>query len=358
MLAAMAIRRGYSLTTWFKIPEQGLNSLEILAQGSAVNLAMREGSNPVFLTSARLTQPWTFPDHYPQEWLKFVDLSHCSYTLEMRDLENGEVLSQYALDRDSLHNSSRLDVAALTIANVDESRFLLDQKSSLGVAPVKLSLDPLEVTHHFGGPSRALFSVAGHAIMDNGGGTTASNKLLTPCTMSECRFVATSDEAARGLLMASEALSPACNGAGVFLDKAAQDEIGVDGYEIEKEDLRSGHCGAGVCSEDEGSLISCVGIIEGEALNSELADMEGDAGPVGWVTVASSAAIRTWLSGEEDKKVDPPPALEESPHWNEEHRKVEATTASVDNSIEDEEDEELFEQQVLRLKAMMKREEK
>jgi hypothetical protein len=297
---------------------------------------MQEGANPVFLTSARLTQvlkvfvlqetatltkplqtcfidhqPWAFPDHFPQQWLQFVNLQNCSYTLEVRDTATGGVLTQYALDVDSLFNSSRLEVAALSLTNADENRFRADQAGEMGLVAAQLSPKPLEATHHFGGPSRALFTAVGHDV-DAEDGSSSSSSVLKLHTQRRCRFLATKDKESRGLLMTPFKISPGYNGGGVYLDtkesdpeeeEEANQEIGGGGeqaiYAMEKraEEERAQH----ISAQDGCGL--CFGIVEGEVVEKEMtADMADDPENGSCVSVASSTAIRAWLSGEEEEE--------------------------------------------------------
>lgn len=54
----MLRQKAVSLTTWFKVPELGMSSFEILSQGSAVVVAMKKGSSPIFLAADRTARPF------------------------------------------------------------------------------------------------------------------------------------------------------------------------------------------------------------------------------------------------------------------------------------------------------------
>jgi hypothetical protein len=69
-------RRVLALTSWFKIPEQGMKRFEVLSQASAVSIAMKPGTSPMFLTTSHSTSPWDWTVYYPQEWLTFVKPEH------------------------------------------------------------------------------------------------------------------------------------------------------------------------------------------------------------------------------------------------------------------------------------------
>ena len=73
----------FSLSSWFKVPEQGMQRFEILARASAFPVVQQDGEL-AFVTSAHTCCPWKFPNYYADDWLQFVDERHTRYTVEIR----------------------------------------------------------------------------------------------------------------------------------------------------------------------------------------------------------------------------------------------------------------------------------
>lgn len=107
-------RLSVSISTWFRIPEQGMADHEILCRASAFFIRSKDSKYPSklhLLTASHVVAPWRFPKYYKDEWLSHVNQNHTKYSLEIRD-EDGEITAETALSPDSFHHSSR-DLAVL-----------------------------------------------------------------------------------------------------------------------------------------------------------------------------------------------------------------------------------------------------
>ena len=78
-----------SLSSWFCVPEQGMQDMDILCRSSAFVLPVhnkekfKEKSLHV-ITCSHVVAPWKWPKYYPAEWLQAVNESHTYYTVEVR----------------------------------------------------------------------------------------------------------------------------------------------------------------------------------------------------------------------------------------------------------------------------------
>ena len=72
----------FSLSSWFKVPEQGMQRFEILARASAFPVTQQNGEL-AFVTSAHACCPWRFPNYYADDWLQFVDERHTPVALSV-----------------------------------------------------------------------------------------------------------------------------------------------------------------------------------------------------------------------------------------------------------------------------------
>lgn len=125
-----------SISTWFRIPEQGMADHEILCRASAFFIRSKHTKYPYklhLLTASHVVAPWRFPKYYKDEWLSLVNQNHTNYSLEIRD-EFGEITAETALSSDSFHHSSR-DLAVLHLDDEDSAMRMFE---NFGVEPQDL----------------------------------------------------------------------------------------------------------------------------------------------------------------------------------------------------------------------------
>ena len=103
-----------SISTWFRVPEEGMADFEILCRASAFLVRSKNPQYPAkfhLLTASHIVAPWRFPKYYPDEWLRYVNQNHTQYTLEIRD-DHGVMLGTSSILASTHHHSSR-DLAVL-----------------------------------------------------------------------------------------------------------------------------------------------------------------------------------------------------------------------------------------------------
>ena len=103
-----------SISTWFRVPEEGMTEFEILCRASAFLVRSKNPKYPAkfhLLTASHVVAPWRFPKYYPDEWLRYVNQNHTQYTLEIRD-DHGVMLGTASILGNTLHHCTR-DLAVL-----------------------------------------------------------------------------------------------------------------------------------------------------------------------------------------------------------------------------------------------------
>ena len=103
-----------SISTWFRVPEEGMTEFEILCRASAFLVRSKNPKYPAkfhLLTASHVVAPWRFPKYYPDEWLQYVNQNHTQYTLEIRD-DHGVMLGTASILGNTLHHCTR-DLAVL-----------------------------------------------------------------------------------------------------------------------------------------------------------------------------------------------------------------------------------------------------
>jgi hypothetical protein len=103
-----------SISTWFRVPEEGMADFEILCRASAFLVRSNNPQYPAkfhLLTASHVVAPWRFPKYYPDEWLRYVNQNHTQYTLEIRD-DHGVMLGTSSILASTHHHSSR-DLAVM-----------------------------------------------------------------------------------------------------------------------------------------------------------------------------------------------------------------------------------------------------
>jgi hypothetical protein len=117
-----------SISTWFRIPEQGMAYQEILCRASAFFIRSKNSKYPYklhLLTASHVVAPWRFPKYYKDEWLSYVNQNHTNYSLEIRD-EDGKITAETSLLSDSFHHSSR-DLAVLHLDDEDYATRMIEK---------------------------------------------------------------------------------------------------------------------------------------------------------------------------------------------------------------------------------------
>ena len=115
-----SLQHCYSLSTWFQLPEQGMQQHEILARCSAFPLLSPAG-RLCFVTSAHSCCPWRYREYFPDAWLEFVRPHHCRYTLEIR-APDGRALCEYRLGPAAPLRHPTRDVAVLRLEDEEAAR--------------------------------------------------------------------------------------------------------------------------------------------------------------------------------------------------------------------------------------------
>jgi hypothetical protein len=230
-----------------------MKSWEVLARGSAVSVAMKDGASPVFLTSGRTAAPFNWQRLFPAaEWLKHVRHEHCRYILSVPG-------HSFELAADSLLHHPSLDVAAMSLEPQVEKEYaaaggpILSSRLDSGIAS-----EGLDVVMHGWSVNRE----------ENNASIDETTRLFeqTRSPVSETGVVL-SATAERGLVRTKQALSPGVSGGGVF------------------------DCG------DDPRLL---GIWEGPLISDGNDDGAGSISgetPVFFSTFVAAAEIRRWLSG-------------------------------------------------------------
>jgi hypothetical protein len=97
------------------------------------------------ISSSHVISPWQWPNYYQQDWLKQVQLEHCSYTLDVYDMDtsNGsnatpKSLAKLPLNPYPIHHPAEMDVAIMHLQGEDSA---LKTLQSFGVEPLYLRSD-------------------------------------------------------------------------------------------------------------------------------------------------------------------------------------------------------------------------
>jgi hypothetical protein len=176
-----------SITSWFRVPEQGMKEFEVLSRASAFLVKSRFNGQgpgakfrfplgkqrseddglyaetnevvsqlrnnnskdleiPTFLpkfhvvTASHVVSPWLWPKYYPEQWLQYVDARHTHYTVELRD-EQGVFITQSECIPITYHHPHR-DLAVLHLDDEDENVNTLQE---LGYSIPELLLPPTDI---------------------------------------------------------------------------------------------------------------------------------------------------------------------------------------------------------------------
>jgi hypothetical protein len=98
--------RSVSITTWFRLPDQGMKNYEFLSRGTAfaVNIAaildtVSKATDPLLFVSAKhATHPFLCRHVYKEEWLQYVCEENVLRTVELCEEGTGDVIMRSVLD--------------------------------------------------------------------------------------------------------------------------------------------------------------------------------------------------------------------------------------------------------------------
>ena len=100
------------------------------------------------VSSSHVISPWKWPNYYQQDWLRQVKLEHCSYTLDVFDMDTStgaaapKSLAKLPLNPYPIHHpTDNMDVAIMHLQGEDSA---LKTLRSLGVEPLHLRSDDRE----------------------------------------------------------------------------------------------------------------------------------------------------------------------------------------------------------------------
>ncbi|GMH98223.1 hypothetical protein TrVE_jg14262 [Triparma verrucosa] len=107
----------YALTSWFRLPSQGMKSYEILSRASCFLLNPSETTKiestkevpPIVLTSQHVIRPFHFPKYYPEPWIQFISQSDIKIFLEIRS-PTGQILLKTELQHPHHHSSRDISI--------------------------------------------------------------------------------------------------------------------------------------------------------------------------------------------------------------------------------------------------------
>lgn len=101
----------YCVSSWFRIPEQGMDNFELLSRASGFMVPRAGGEDGVHIvTSAHVVHPFAFPNYYPPEehaWLRFVGERHVQTRFEIRERTEGRVIFSVDLHEKVFRHESR-----------------------------------------------------------------------------------------------------------------------------------------------------------------------------------------------------------------------------------------------------------
>ena len=110
-------RLAYSLTSYFKLPEQGMRVPEPLVRASGFCVVRDTGA--WLIGAGHVVHPFSYPHLFPAAeypWLEFVKPQHISLSIEMRDASGQPTASLPLAPRPAdLHFHPRLDVVAVHV---------------------------------------------------------------------------------------------------------------------------------------------------------------------------------------------------------------------------------------------------
>ena len=101
----------FCVSSWFRVPEQGMDTFELLSRASGFLVPRTGGEGGVHIvTSAHVVHPFAFPNYYPPEehaWLGCVGERHVMTKFEVREHTEGRVIVSIDLHDKVFRHESR-----------------------------------------------------------------------------------------------------------------------------------------------------------------------------------------------------------------------------------------------------------
>ena len=101
----------FCVSSWFRVPEQGMDTFELLSRASGFLVPRAGGEGGVHIvTSAHVVHPFAFPNYYPpaeHAWLGFVGERHVMTKFEIRERTEGRVIVSIDLHDKVFRHESR-----------------------------------------------------------------------------------------------------------------------------------------------------------------------------------------------------------------------------------------------------------
>jgi hypothetical protein len=121
-----------SLSTYFKLEEQGMKEFEMLSRASLFLVASQRigfKKRLHLIGTAHVTHPWHFLDFFPEQkdWLKFVDEKSTKNVMEVRETKTGKTLTEFQLEQKTFKHP-QLDLVVLHLKDEDQFWQKIKQK--------------------------------------------------------------------------------------------------------------------------------------------------------------------------------------------------------------------------------------
>ncbi|KAK8803849.1 hypothetical protein WA158_001543 [Blastocystis sp. Blastoise] len=136
-----------SCTSWFRVPELGMEKFEVLSRGStfAVKADKNWETNYHFFAPFHVTAPYLFPGYYPTDkypWLQAIHENHVIFTIELRDMMNGQIIKRLGADN-RLYSHPSKDVCVIHLNKEGQA---LSELKEMGISinPLELSKQPVQ----------------------------------------------------------------------------------------------------------------------------------------------------------------------------------------------------------------------
>ena len=210
-----------AVTSHFRLPEQGMETFEVLARATAFPVRFKAGpaARPSlhWLVSKHVVAPFEYTHSYyaaEAEWLSFVEPKHIKVTLEFRDDETGAVVWEGDCDG-AVRCHEQLDVASVYLNN--------DAEAALeSLANETVSIEPLELVDKGDDETALGFDdalVLGGHVLD---GIAADDPTVSPRPIAlPARFVGTGSDGARHFVRTEEPLTMGICGGPVLAKTSA-----------------------------------------------------------------------------------------------------------------------------------------
>jgi len=242
----------YCISSWFRLPEQGMDDYELLSRASGFLIARQDSEDEGvhIVTSAHVVHPFAFPNYYPLDehaWLKFVTDRHVLTKFEIREREGGEVIFSMDLHEKVFRHESR-DICVLHPENQKEFlKALRDLDGGTGAREHILKLENDEVARE---KTEVMF--VGHQIIEASGALQEQLPSVVAGSMMGCTPHGQAFAVTDSTLQMGMCGGPVLNARGLCIG-ATEGLVPADGPE---------------------PLRLCAAVITAEAVRSLLADVE------------------------------------------------------------------------------------